>query len=96
MCGITGSINFKGLPADDTLLKKMAATMAHRGPDDSGFFRDGAVAFGFNRLSIIDLTGGRQPMSNENRTIHIIFNGEIYNFSQDVIAMNNQYNKLSI
>src|SRR3989338_7477476 len=45
MCGITGSINFKGLPADDTLLKKMAATMAHRGPDDSGFFRDGAVAF---------------------------------------------------
>src|SRR3989338_812079 len=82
MCGITGSINFKGLPADDTLLKKMAATMAHRGPDDSCFFRDGAVAFGFNRLSIIDLTGGRQPMSNENRTIHIIFNGEIYNFRE--------------
>src|SRR3989338_1606942 len=82
MCGITGSINFKGLPADDTLLKKMAAPLAHRGPDASGFFRAGAVAFGFHRLSLLDLRGGRQSMSKENRTIHIIFNGEIYNFRE--------------
>ena len=82
MCAIAGSVNFKGFAADDALIRKMTATMRHRGPDDTGFFRDGTVAFGFNRLSIIDLAGGAQPMSNEDRTIHIVFNGEIYNFKE--------------
>ena len=65
----------------DTSLKRMADTMTHRGPDDSGTYinHDHHLGFGFRRLSIIDLEGGHQPMSNEDGTIWIVFNGEIYN-----------------
>lgn len=82
MCGIAGSINFKGEPVSENLLKTMTETMTHRGPDDDGYFRDVHVALGFRRLSIIDLSGGKQPMSNEDGTIWVIFNGEIYNFQE--------------
>jgi asparagine synthase (glutamine-hydrolysing) len=62
------------------LLRAMARSMVHRGPDDEGFHQDGALGLGARRLSIIDLAGGHQPMSNEDGSIWIVFNGEIYNF----------------
>lgn len=82
MCGIVGSINFREAPADKDLIKRMADTMAHRGPDDAGFFFDDHVSFGFRRLSIIDLTGGHQPITNETGTVQVICNGEIYNYQE--------------
>lgn len=60
----------------------MADSIAHRGPDDSGYHIDGPLGFGFRRLSIIDLTGGHQPMSDQDETVWVIFNGEIYNFPE--------------
>jgi asparagine synthase (glutamine-hydrolysing) len=78
MCGICG-FNWK----DDELIRRMAATIVHRGPDQEGFFCCDAWSFGHRRLSIIDLSElGRQPMSNEDGTIQIVFNGEIYNFQE--------------
>src|SRR5207253_942720 len=64
------------------LLKKMADAIEHRGPDDEGYFASGPVGFGFRRLSIIDLNTGHQPLSNEDETVWIVFNGEIYNFQE--------------
>ncbi len=81
MCGICGKLNFdKDKPVSARLIKDMADAIRHRGPDDEGFYSDGPVAFGFRRLSIIDLQGGHQPLSNENGTVWIVFNGEIYNY----------------
>jgi len=80
MCGITGIVHFDEAPVDQRLLRRMTAVLRHRGPDDEGFFVDHGLGLGFRRLSIIDLTGGRQPMSNEDRTVTVVFNGEIYNF----------------
>src|SRR5713226_3267189 len=57
----------------------MADTIHHRGPDDEGYYSSGPVGFGFRRLSIIDLKTGQQPLSNEDGTVWIVFNGEIYN-----------------
>ena len=64
------------------LVKAMADTMYHRGPDDEGYYISGPIGLGFRRLSIIDLQRGHQPVSNEDGTIQIIFNGEIYNFNE--------------
>ena len=64
------------------LLRSMADTIAHRGPDDEGYYVSGAVGFGFRRLSIIDLAKGHQPLCNEDGTVWIVFNGEIYNYQQ--------------
>jgi asparagine synthase (glutamine-hydrolysing) len=77
MCGIFGVVtsNVEKFP-----LKKVTATLRHRGPDDSGFYCDENVALGHRRLSIIDLEGGHQPIFSEDRSKCIIFNGEIYNF----------------
>ena len=63
-----------------SLLKDMADAIRHRGPDDEGFYVAGPIGLGFRRLSIIDLSGGHQPLSNENGTVWIVFNGEIYNY----------------
>jgi asparagine synthase (glutamine-hydrolysing) len=80
MCGIAGVISLDGpLAADQPLLERMAAALRHRGPDDSGFLRSDFAAFAFSRLSIIDLTGGNQPHSNEDGSVVSICNGEIYN-----------------
>lgn len=76
MCGIAGIVGFE----DKALLKRMCAAIAHRGPDDHGFFFDKGVGLGHRRLSIIDLAGGHQPMSNEDGTVWVVFNGEIFNF----------------
>ncbi|NIS75878.1 MAG: asparagine synthase (glutamine-hydrolyzing) [Deltaproteobacteria bacterium] len=83
MCGITGIAVFDGRPpATLDQLKTMCDTIYHRGPDDDGMDINGGVALGMRRLSIIDVQGGRQPIFNEDRTIRVIFNGEIYNFRE--------------
>jgi asparagine synthase (glutamine-hydrolysing) len=65
-----------------TLVKAMADTICHRGPDDEGYYVSGPIGLGFRRLSIIDLKSGHQPLSNEDGTLQIIFNGEIYNYQE--------------
>jgi asparagine synthase (glutamine-hydrolysing) len=79
MCGITGILHF-GRQADAMhRVKDMAASIAHRGPDDEGFWSDQDVAFGFRRLAILDIETGAQPMCNEDGTVWVVYNGEIYN-----------------
>lgn len=81
MCGICGLYHADGQPADDNLLARMIATLRHRGPDDMGLWSDGPVGLANARLAVIDLSpAGHQPMSNEDGTIWIAFNGEVYNF----------------
>jgi asparagine synthase (glutamine-hydrolysing) len=79
MCGIAG-IAASGFDRDAVV--RMTAQMTHRGPDDEGFFYDQAIALGQRRLSIVDLEGGRQPIGNEDGTLQLICNGEIYNSPQ--------------
>jgi asparagine synthase (glutamine-hydrolysing) len=84
MCGICGiaapsKLNRK---IDEALLVRMRDVLSHRGPDDAGIFCGGSVALGHRRLSIVDLSGGQQPMANEDGTIWITFNGEIYNHAE--------------
>lgn len=78
MCGICG---FSGRQ-NDRVLHRMADVMTHRGPDDDGFYSDGRINFGFRRLSIVDLDTGNQPICNEDGTVWVVFNGEIYNHDQ--------------
>jgi len=83
MCGIAGQYNFiRREPVERETIVRMARSIAHRGPDDEGFFIAGPVGLGFRRLSIIDLAGGHQPMSDAEETVWIIFNGEIYNYKE--------------
>src|ERR1035438_4455524 len=82
MCGICGIAAPNGQPPSLELLQKMARTMRHRGPDDEGYHSGPGIGLGFQRLSIIDLSGGHQPMSNREGTLWLAFNGEIYNFRQ--------------
>jgi len=80
MCGIFGIIHFDGTPVSVNTLSHMGNRMVHRGPDDDGYLIRDTVGIGMRRLSIIDLVGGQQPISNENSDIHIVLNGEIYNY----------------
>ncbi|HYK88577.1 MAG TPA: asparagine synthase (glutamine-hydrolyzing) [Acidobacteriota bacterium] len=83
MCGICGKLMFDpSASVPPAVIRSMADTISHRGPDDEGYFISGPVALGFRRLSIIDLSGGHQPLSNEDGTLQIIFNGEIYNYQE--------------
>lgn len=83
MCGIVGIVHPEGREAvDGEVLHAMNASLRHRGPDDEGYWLNRTVGIGMRRLSIIDLEGGRQPISNEDSTIWTVFNGEIYNFRQ--------------
>ena len=83
MCGICGQINLtREEPVDPELIRRMTDTMRHRGPDDEGYFVAGPVGLGFRRLSIIDLAGGHQPMSDAEESVWVVFNGEIYNFKE--------------
>jgi asparagine synthase (glutamine-hydrolysing) len=80
MCGIAGLMKFgQDARADSGAVRQMCAAMTHRGPDDEGVYTDGPVGIAMRRLSIIDVAGGHQPISNETGTIWIVFNGEIYN-----------------
>ena len=77
MCGFVGFTNF--IQDDGTVLEKMMNRIVHRGPDSAGKYVDSNVALGFRRLSIIDLAEGDQPMFNEDGSLVLVFNGEIYN-----------------
>ena len=88
MCGIAGELLF-GERANVERVQAMCNRIVHRGPDDEGFHEDGPCAIGMRRLSIIDLNTGHQPISNEDGTVWIVFNGEIYNYQElrrDLIA----------
>jgi len=83
MCGICGQFNFqRPKSVERETIVRMARSIAHRGPDDEGYFTAGPIGLGFRRLSIIDLAGGHQPMSDAEETVWIIFNGEIYNYRE--------------
>src|SRR5690349_8186133 len=80
MCGIYGLLNLRDRSTPPGLLHTMGAMIPHRGPDDEGHYVSGPIALGMRRLSIIDLSGGHQPISNEDGSIWVVCNGEIYNF----------------
>jgi asparagine synthase (glutamine-hydrolysing) len=83
MCGIAGQFDFvHGTAVDPAVIRRMAGVITHRGPDDEGCFVEGPIGLGFRRLSIIDLAGGHQPMSDASGHVWVVFNGEIYNFRQ--------------
>ncbi len=87
MCGIFG---FTG-PENKELLRKMSFSINHRGPDQNGLYSDGYINLGSDRLSIIDLRKGKQPIYNENRTVFVILNGEIYNFLELKESLKNKH-----
>jgi asparagine synthase (glutamine-hydrolysing) len=83
MCGICGKLNFnRQKPVDQVLIRQMMDMIQHRGPDGSGEFLSGPIGLGHRRLTIIDLNTGSQPMSNEDGTVWVVYNGEIYNFHE--------------
>ena len=82
MCGIAGILNFKTTEDKIPLLSAMLASLRHRGPDAAGIFTQGPAGLGSVRLSIIDLTGGDQPIHNEDKSIWLVFNGEIFNYPE--------------
>lgn len=95
MCGICGIVEFgSGVKADSELLARMNRRMVHRGPDETGIHCEGNVGLASQRLSIIDLKGGHQPLSNEDQTVWVVYNGEIYNHKQlqrDLEARGHRY-----
>jgi asparagine synthase (glutamine-hydrolysing) len=80
MCGICGILNSSGVETRD--IQRMISALSHRGPDDEGLYVDGSIGLGHRRLSIIDLDSGHQPMTNEDSSLWITFNGEIYNYQE--------------
>ena len=82
MCGIAGIVSWDKRPADPGDLQRMCDAIAHRGPDDEGYYFEPGVGLGMRRLSIIDLHTGHQPIHNEDRSIQVVFNGEIYNYKE--------------
>ena len=82
MCGIAGIVRWDHAPVFEHEIRSMCSAMAHRGPDDEGIYLGDGVALGMRRLSIIDVDNGRQPVSNEDGSVWIVFNGEIYNYQE--------------
>ena len=82
MCGICGIVGKAEPDLPESIVRQMLGQMHHRGPDDEGLFIDDSVALGSRRLSIIDLSGGHQPVFNEDRSVVVVFNGEIYNYQE--------------
>jgi asparagine synthase (glutamine-hydrolysing) len=82
MCGIAGIVRSDGRPIAEEEIRDMCRVMVHRGPDDEGVHLEEGIGLGMRRLSIIDLQGGHQPVSNEDRSIWVVFNGEIYNYRE--------------
>jgi asparagine synthase (glutamine-hydrolysing) len=94
MCGIAGIVRWDGRPASSRTVQAMCDSMIHRGPDDQGIYLDDSAALGMRRLSIIDLATGHQPVSNEDGTVWVVFNGEIYNFKElrrDLLRRGHQF-----
>src|SRR5437867_5042032 len=83
MCGICGIFVLDGRPLlGEAVIRKMTATLRHRGPDDEGVYVGPGIGLGMRRLSIIDLQTGQQPVHNEDKSVWVVFNGEIYNFGE--------------
>ncbi|MGH8236515.1 MAG: asparagine synthase (glutamine-hydrolyzing), partial [Steroidobacteraceae bacterium] len=83
MCGIYGILALSGTQQHDpSVLSRMGNAIVHRGPDDEGSFSDGQMLLGMRRLSIIDVAGGHQPITNEDGSVVVVCNGEIYNYRQ--------------
>jgi asparagine synthase (glutamine-hydrolysing) len=80
MCGIAGKLSYDAQPIRPDLLAAMTDAVTHRGPDSAGYYFGEGVGLGHRRLSIIDLSTGDQPLANEDETVWVVFNGEIYNF----------------
>ncbi len=95
MCGIAGILEFgQDAHVDSGVLRSMCDVMEHRGPDDDGFYTEGGIGIGMRRLSIVDLATGHQPISNEDGSVWIVFNGEIYNHQilrQQLTAQGHHY-----
>ena len=95
MCGIAGILEFgRDTRANAAALREMCRVITHRGPDDEGFYTDGPAGIGMRRLSIVDVAGGHQPLTNEDGTLWIVFNGEIYNhlaLREQLIARGHRY-----
>jgi asparagine synthase (glutamine-hydrolysing) len=95
MCGIVGIFDSRGVrPIDEPLLGRMNDSLFHRGPDGDGIFTDPGIGLGHRRLSIIDLSGGAQPLFNEDHSVVVVYNGEIYNFqelSRDLMQRGHQF-----
>ena len=90
MCGIAGIINIDGKPVSSLILNKMIDSIKHRGPDGNGFYADKNIGFGHCRLSIIDLSSsGNQPMVSKNNQFILTYNGEIYNFKELRVELEN-------
>src|SRR6266566_12028 len=96
MCGIAGILRPDGVSEGDrAAVKRMATSLTHRGPDDEGFWSGKEAAVGMRRLAILDLPGGHQPLSNEDESIWVVFNGEIYNFQElrrELIGQGHHFN----
>src|SRR5713226_1824525 len=82
MCGIVGYCRVSAHSDQPVDLRRMNTLITHRGPDDEGYYLHAKAGLAMRRLSVIDLVTGQQPMSNETATLHIVFNGEIYNFQE--------------
>ena len=82
MCGITGIVDFDGTHDFEHKVRAITRHLAHRGPDGEGYYFDRHIGLGHRRLSIIDIEGGRQPMCNEDKSLWIVYNGEVYNFPE--------------
>src|SRR5262245_61019258 len=82
MCGIVGMFSRSGVAPDEATLRAMTAAIVHRGPDDEGMLIDGPAGLAMRRLSIIGVLDGGQPLFNEDRTVAIVMNGEIYNYQE--------------
>ena len=98
MCGIAGAFNLDGAAVASESLCGMIRTLGHRGPDDTGFYAGNGVGLAHARLSIIDLAGGKQPMCNEDRSLWITFNGEIFNYlelKQELVSKGHRFATLS-
>src|SRR5512138_3532311 len=92
MCGIAGTVG--AAPVAEAQVLRMCDAIRHRGPDDSGTFVEGGVGLGMRRLSIIDLAGGHQPIANEDGSVVVVYNGEIYNHEvlrQELIARGHRF-----
>jgi asparagine synthase (glutamine-hydrolysing) len=93
MCGIAGMASF-GRPVSEALVRRMTATLTHRGPDEDGFYAAPHAALGARRLSIIDVAGSHQPVHNEDRRVWAVFNGELYNFKAlraELVALGHRF-----
>src|SRR5262245_54471438 len=82
MCGIAGQVRSDGRAVDEATLQRMCAGQEHRGPDSRGTHVEGGVGLGIQRLRVIDLDTGDQPIYNEDRSVAVVLNGEIYNYRE--------------